>query len=903
MTRASQRAFSSGELSPSLFARVDTARYQTGLRTCRNFMIQQDGGVVNRPGTRFVAEVKDSSKATILIPFVNDTSAYVIELGDQYARFHKDGAQINISAPAAWVNATAYKVGDLVSQGGVNYYATVVHTSAVGTDKPGVDSGAATKWYALTGTIYEIPTPWLTADLARIQFVQVSNVMTLVRAGYAPRELTWSSDTKWVMSGFVVSPHLSKPSSIGSSGGSAGGPTYWAITAVEDGTFEESLPGLYSVSNDVPSKTAPTTLTWGQVSRAISYNVYRAIDAGNTYGFLGTAGGVAVARVDTSWTDTNEVASSSVAGVYAAAAAQCRNPLGAITSTQRAFDGKYTAKFATTLASGAATTGLTRGRVALYYQRDTDAVRVLSGYAYVDPVGGANQTSGPTAVTAIIDVPDDGYATLQIDLVPEVNPGNGGSTCTLTVDTSAGPNNEVSWTENSVAFIDDGSTPDTAAAPPTQPSYFDSTNKYPGVVTRYQQRGMFAGSTDEPRKVWSSKVGNYKNFAYAIPLQEDDPVIFEIDTNQDSPVRHLLDLGRLLIFTSTAEFVAEGNQEGILMPNAINPRKHSYNGASFLRPLVINNRALYVQARGNSVRSIRHDDIEGSIHTNLGLFAAHLFRGKSIVSWAASLIPNSIIWAVRSDGTLLGLTYLPELDVWGWHRHDTDGLFENVCCIPGTTNSNEEDIPYLIVKRTINGATKRYVEYMPTRYYTTLGQTPFMDCAVDRDGSAGSAGTLSHLEAKSVSIHAAGVVVASPNNPAYTVRTVAGASVALGANYANVTVGLPYLSDLETLDIDTPQGGSVKHDKMLVSRVVVFLDNTSSLFIGLPKLPTTPLPLNGLQPLDTLLDPTDSTATTLGARAVIPISEWNSHGRILIRQPDPLPTTILMISPQLSDEE
>src|SRR5690606_34482023 len=101
-----------------------------------------------------------------------------------------------------------------------------------------------------------------------------------------------------------------------------------------------------------------------------------------------------------------------------------------------------------------------------------------------------------------------------------------------------------------------------------------------------------------------------------------------------------------------------------------------------------------------------------------------------IVDWAYQEEPNSVVWMVRSDGTLLGLTYLREHDVVAWHRHDTDGLVESVAVIP----EGNEDALYMIVKRTIDGATVRYLERMNSRYFEEIEDLVHLDCAITYDG-------------------------------------------------------------------------------------------------------------------------------------------------------------------------
>ena len=105
MSSVLQPTFAAGELSPSASERTDIARYYTGLKLCRNFMVMPYGGVRNRPGTEFVCEVKDSTKRCRLIPFqFNDVQTYVLAFGDLNMRVIKDGGQVVFSS---WPNPSA----------------------------------------------------------------------------------------------------------------------------------------------------------------------------------------------------------------------------------------------------------------------------------------------------------------------------------------------------------------------------------------------------------------------------------------------------------------------------------------------------------------------------------------------------------------------------------------------------------------------------------------------------------------------------------------------------------------------------------------------------------------------------------------------------------------------------
>src|SRR5262245_48208607 len=116
------RSFAGGELAQGLSARAELQLYQQGLKTCRNFIVQRHGGVANRTGTKFVAEVKTGQPWLLKYVF-NSTLTYVMEFGENYIRFFRNGARVTVGSPAAWDSGTAYVPGNIVSESGVNYLA------------------------------------------------------------------------------------------------------------------------------------------------------------------------------------------------------------------------------------------------------------------------------------------------------------------------------------------------------------------------------------------------------------------------------------------------------------------------------------------------------------------------------------------------------------------------------------------------------------------------------------------------------------------------------------------------------------------------------------------------------------------------------------------------------------
>jgi len=360
-------------------------------------------------------------------------------------------------------------------------------------------------------------------------------------------------------------------------------------------------------------------------------------------------------------------------------------------------------------------------------------------------------------------------------------------------------------------------------------------------------------------------------------------------------VRHLLAVAnRLFGFTNIGEFIVSGSNDGILRPGEINPVVFSYNGAATVAPLGMDDSAIYLQARGSRVLALTQRQVEGTIGNDLSLLSAHLVDGYSITNWAFQEIPHQLAWMVRSDGQLLSLTYVPEAGITGWARHDTDGVFESVCVVP----EGNEDAVYVVVRRTVNAATVRYVERLANRTATS----PVLCDAAKTYTSPGTNTLtgLSHLEGKAVAVVADGVVKASPNNAAYTTATVTSGQVVVSgiSTATNVQVGLPYTVDLETLDIDQGRG-SIKNDNIRIGQVFIWIENSGSFYVAPRSVTGTSLTtFEQYVPMNDEEYPLAAGQTFTGVAPLVLQSTYTKNGRIFIRQPDAVPLTILAVVPE-----
>ena len=297
-----QPSFSGGELAPSLHARVDLAKYATGLKTCRNFLVQAHGGIANRTGTKFISETKNSAKTTRLIPFeFNTTQTYVLELGHLTLRVIKDGGLISLAA-----NPHAYGVGttyDITETDTTNAHYPFVRHSNVnyilisGTGMNVTPGSNAAIWHPLTGLIIEIPTPYTDSQLKDVNFTQSADIMTLVHPSHPVQELKRYSHYAWDLVAVSFGTEMTPPGSVASTrqeyDSDKTETTYsYVVTAVKTETGDESVASTAtSIANNNLSNTVTNTITWShQGAAADSYNVYKS--RGGIFGFIGRATGL-----------------------------------------------------------------------------------------------------------------------------------------------------------------------------------------------------------------------------------------------------------------------------------------------------------------------------------------------------------------------------------------------------------------------------------------------------------------------------------------------------------------------------------------------------------------------------------------------------------------------------------
>lgn len=754
MTKSLYRSFAGGAITPEMHGRSELAKFQTGLKTCRNFIVLPHGPAARRPGFRYLIEAKDSTRDVALIPFVFAADqAVMLEFGHLYVRFHTSAGTV-LETPKAIVSATqadpcvmtitghGWSNGDWIylddMAGMTELQARFVKVSGVTTntvalnDLAGNPIDASAMGAFVSGTaarVYTLASPYADTDLARLIYAQDSDVLTLTHPTQATRELRRSGATSWAFS--VVSFASTVP-----------------------------VPTGVSVAATVAVATNLTTQTY--VCTTVEPDLV-----------------------------TESVASGQVT---------CSNNLS--------LAGNYNTVSFTAPGSGR--------RTYVYKKR-----------------GGVFGYIGQSAGTSLVD---------------------------------------------------DNITPDTTLAPP---EVLINTNSgagdYPQAVTHFERRRWFAGTEAKPQTIWATRNGTLANLSNSIPSRADDGMEFRIAAQQQNAIRHLVPLVDLVALTVGGVFRIFADGGPAIAPDTLSLKPQGFSGASTVQPALTESSALYVQARGSRIRELAYDASgTGRFSTvDVSILASHLFNGYTINRLAYGETPEPLLWAVRSDGVLLGMTYVPDQQVYGWHEHDTAGAFESVAVMP----DGNQDVQFAVVRRTIDGRSVRYIEILTPRLFIEQEDAFFVDSGLTYRGApATTIRGLWHLEDAAVSVLADGAVVSG--------LTVSGGQITLPYAASVVHVGLGYTSDLVTLPLSyeaAPAAGQGRQKN--VSDVFLRVTQSSIVQAGPDFDHLTEYPARAVS------DPYGSPPALRTQEVAMAIDpDWNADGSVCVRHTDPLPLTILSMA-------
>jgi hypothetical protein len=769
---AIQTNMSGGEVSPLLWARVDTAKYQNGMETVENMIVMPGGGARKRMGTKFVWYDRNSVARSRLVPFsYNAEQSYVLEFGASYIRFYTNGGVLTQTAqnitgitatnPAVvtYAGSDTYANGDRVAITGVlgmtelnNREFTVANVNAGANtfELSGVDATLYTP-YTSGGTvaeIIEVTTTYAIGEIQALSFCQSADTLFIAHPDHPIRKLVRNSATSWTLS------------------------------------VHEVIRGPWRSLNPDETVTIKSNDTDGTVTLQASSSLFHTTQVGGLFKL---------------YTPTRTNGESEF------------GPDEAVNSGDYwSYNGnvyEITAQNGGAMANSMTVTPPThkQGTVRLYSQgsssgRWSDAKFVHMGYGIVEI---DTYVSG-TEVTGTV-YSGYGYLELPLQMVDPSMTGGLGANSRYSEPTKF-------WQEGA----------------------WSDYRGYPEQITFYEQRLMASqvqtvyGSVSGNFSDFEEGTNDDQAINYTLASEQVDTIRWM------NPGKQLLIGTTGGEYSMSASSLNEAlTPKNVKISRETSYGSSPCNPVRVGNAVLFMQRRGDPANPGRKMREMGYDFQSDSFVANdLTIFAPHI-TGEGVEFLAYQPDPDSLIWGVRTDGKMCAITYERAQEVTAWHRHVLGGFstvdsevaaVESVACIPGTNG----DELWLKVKRYVEGQTIRTIEVLS--YFddeTDLEDGIFTDCAMTYSGASTDTITgLWPLRAREVSYLADGVVGSG-------VVSVTG-TLTLSEAASKVHIGYGYVSKLKTLDFEAgAAGGTAQGRQKRISAATVRLHRSQGGTVGI----------------------------------------------------------------------
>lgn len=931
--------FTSGEISDLLDGRTDLTRYTNAAKSLTNFLVHPAGGAARRPGTKFVHEVKSSAVAVRLVPFeFNTTSAntYILEFGNLYFRVFRDGGIVTESgqtisgitrASPAVVTASSHGfsnddhviIESVVGMTQVNGKTFVVKNKTTNTfqiqdvDGNNIDSSGYTA-YSSAGTasrIFQVTTPYTTAQVSDIKFTQSADVMYLTHSSHEPRKLTRTAHTTWTLStpAFVNGPYLDENSTTTTLTANARSGSSCTITASAS-TFVSTdvdrviklYEGYTKITSYTNATTVVTTVQTDEIgvaellptyaSNTISFvegdpdstgkshndfirdSAKQFIEQGFVEGMTITASGASTSANNTDYelvkVTSDELTLVPVDDVVSEAASATITLVGKLQATKDWSLGAFSE-----------TTGYPRA-CAFYEQRLVFAGTTNQPQSLYFSVAGdfENFTEGDTDASAL----NYTIGSNQVNRIMYL-----ASASSLLVGTTGGE------------FVVRASGTDEPLSPENaqikQQASYGSADIQPAQVggyTLFVQRAKrkirelhYVYDTDSYMATDLTILAGHvtENGILELAFQQEPDSIMWATTGD----------GRLLGLTYRRE------------ENVVAWHQHKIGGRFGEATVTVSD---YSNIAVGTTLKITKSDGTTVTFTCQGAGAGtpdtdKFFHNESNDTTADNIYtavnahadftvanPSAAVVTIREtlhNGT--GFVSIESSDTTRLATTDESfAIVENIAAIPGDLN---EDNLYMVVKRTINGVTRRYVEYFASADFgTDVTDAFFVDSGLTYSGTSTSSITgLDHLEGQAVALLEEGST--------HPVENVSSGAIATDRATTKAHVGLGFISTLTTprMEIAMPSGTSQALLKKIYNITVRFY-RTVGAEVGTSENNLDIIPFR---------DSSDSMDTAVplftGDKTIEAQPTWDTYGSVVVRQSQPLPMTVVSIYPSVDIQE
>lgn len=933
-----QPAFTGGEISVEVANRVDLDKYQFAVLQAYNCLIKPHGPIYRRPGMKYMARTKYSDKACILVPFNGaDSTDYLLEIGEKYIRVHKNGLYINIevmtpytadmlqdlrfvqSADTMFIASGKYPVKQLARYSDTDWRFADFEITDMYFDESNSLENYSGISYTSPGTYQFQPT--VTGEyqidvsggggggggaVKYTRHLEHSTRTIYVRGGKGGngeriiKTLTLNKETSYTIivggggaagSNRAIGTNFSTGSAPGGSNGASstafdmvakggGGGTGGARVEYYDSDIESTTVKGVSGTDGTSYGNGANGGNGGRGATSLL--------APNPFGpaqpTVGANGWVKIL-----YTGNKELTPSATTGDIV------------LTSNKNIFStskpGAYI-KLKQEIPSKTVSTS----------NGTTERVRVGENWKVI--------SHGTWTGSFTIEKSDDGEAWKEYRKYTskdDYNPSESGSVtepvflravCTITGGTCTVDLTAMAYNAEGVVKLTEITSDSTAKAHVEKElGSTDMTTNflwgawsdefgYPQTLCFFQDRLCFGGTKKQPYMVWMSRTGDYGNFSVekaSGTVTDDSAVALAFVSRKQFKILHLIASTDLIVLTAGNEWTVSGSDA--VTPSKAVPKMQTTRGCSNVEPLMIGGRIVFVQGRGSTVRDMAYSYETDSYGGNdLTLLAKHIIENVQIVDSAYKQEPDSTIYFVRSDGTMACLSYIMEQKVYAWSTIETQGKIEAVAAV----QEGDEDIIYLVVKRTINGQEVRNIERLAKN--PTKSNSPddyiMLDNAIEFSTTE-KAGGVTEIEALEL---AGEEVTVMGDGRTYSKLTVSKDGVlTLPAAVQHAFIGLPYRSIVELPNVEIKTGdGTMQGRRKQISNCIMRLSNSLGGMVG-PDINTL-----DLMNFDEQNAVSDIKLFTGDKHMTLPIGGFNNEGRVIIVTDEPYPFNLLAVVREVS---
>ena len=900
-------ALNAGEVDPDALGRIDLEKLRVAGETVINFTPTVLGGMHMRPGTRFIDRTKNNGKAR-LIPYVfNASTTSLIEITADAIRVRNNDALVTypayptvvtngtFSSPigTGWTNVSSSSSASAVISGGVltlsstNYtygrarqlvsvqsaYINTEHclkivvtrgpvTFTVGGTAGGdniissqiLETG--THYLAFTpkdNTIYlefeanealrgtrtvtscefvksqilELPSPWGDADLANIRYAQSGSVIFIACKGYLQYKIERRGPKSWGLTEYKTKGGPYVPYS-GSRIRLKTSNSYGNVTLTSDQPFFKSSMVGSVFELTMPSQRRSEVFTAADQSTGWVKvtGVGGDVGSGRQWTYTLTYGSGATGTVVVEWSFGTPDSWTRAYGERSTVTATATGTYSVNDSTLRSYK-----------SDGDRVVAESNDNVIVYYR-----LTRISGSGEISAVvnyGGGAQVG----IVRLLSVASATSATAEV--IKELGAAN-----VYTDD----------WREGA----------------------WSGAQSWPSAVAFHDGRLWWAGLD----KVYGSVSDEFDNFD---PTIEGDsgPIVRSIATGPVENIGWMASLQRLIVGTASAEVsIRSSSFDEPLTPSQFTARNASTMGSAPIQAVTVDSTGMYVQRNRFKIYEFLYD-INVNDYSSRDLTRLNRAICKpGVIDIAVQRQPDTRVWFVKSDGTMAMLVYERADDVIGWSRFQMDGAIEAVCVLPSST----DDDVYVVVRRTINGATTRYVEKLGTSSMTEDGNGAWLvDSAIQFVTTGGATRTISglgHLVGKDV------IAKGGSSDPAKRFRVSASGQITIDNAVTSIVVGLPYTAQFKSVKLAYGSAaGTALGQKKRVDHLGIVANNTAPEGVSIGRDFTNMTSLSSLlrgKPLTAgqIVSHYDYDATSFGGA-------WDADSRVCIKCSSPYPAHII----------